>query len=129
MRRDNLARFCEGILSAMSDIHRGWGDLAPKERTIVFNRAVAVAKKITLRKPGDLDGLTLSTFNRYVCVVKRVVMFRVPLSIAKRATNQELQEARYRPREEMKGVKGTLEQKMVRAYERVKEEQVRRHTK
>ncbi len=50
------------------------------------------AKGKVLRKRDD--GLSRSTFDRYVAAVKRAVIFRVPLTVAERATTQALPAAR-----------------------------------
>jgi hypothetical protein len=70
------------------------------------------------------NGLGLGTFYGYVCKIKRAHIYGVPLSVAERATNQELQQAQQLLRGELKTARGTHERRMVRAYELVKQRQV-----
>ena len=53
------------------------------------------------------------------------MLYNVPLHIAERATNQELQKAQTYVRDVLKDTEGTHEEKMVVAYKWVKDEQIK----
>ncbi len=123
-----LERFYEGFGVACKDVHKGWRHLKPRERKIVFEKVQDVAKDLIVDKQdggGANDGLALGTFYGYVCKVKRAMIYHVPLSIAERATNQELQKAQVHVRDVLKDSDGTVEEKMIKAYQWVKSEQVK----
>ncbi len=123
-----LERFYEGFSVALKDVHKGWKHLKPRERKIVFEKVQDVAKELIMDKQdggGADDGLALGTFYGYVCKVKRALIYHVPLHIAERATNQELQKAQVYARDVLKDTEGTTEEKMVKAYQWVKAEQIK----
>lgn len=123
-----MERFYEGFGMALKDVHKGWKHLKPKERKIVFEKVQDVAKELIVDKQdggGADDGLALGTFYGYVCKVKRALIYTVPLAIAERATNQELQKAQVHVRDVLKDTEGTTEEKMVKAYQWVKAEQIK----
>ncbi len=74
---------------------------------------------------GADNGLALGTFYGYVCKVKRALIYNVPLSIAERATSQELQKAQQHAHTVLKDTDGTQEEKMSKAYQHIKMEQVK----
>lgn len=120
-----LERFCEGFAHALKDVCKGWRHLKPRERKIVFEKVQDVAKELIVDKKdggGSDDGLSLGTFYGYVCKVKRSLIYLVPLSIADRATNQELQKAKAHAEEVLGGFN---EDNMVKAYGWVKDEQAK----
>jgi hypothetical protein len=128
-----MERFYEGFGAALKDVHRTWRHLRPQERKIVFEKVQDVAKEIIVDKEdggGADDGLALSTFYQYVCKVKRALIYNVPLDIAERATNAELEEAFGYIREEMGETAdkpcNANSEKVVAGYRHVKAEQVRR---
>lgn len=123
-----LERFYEGFSVALKDVHKGWRHLKPREKKIVFEKVQDVAKELIVDKQdggGADDGLALGTFYGYVCKVKRGLIYHVPLHIAERATNQELQKAQVYARDVLKDTEGTTEEKMVKAYQWVKAEQIK----
>jgi len=123
-----LERFYEGFALALKDVHKGWKSLKPNERKIVFEKVQDCAKELIVDKSdggGATDGLALGTFYGYVCKVKRALIYHVPLHIAERATNQELQKAHQYVIDVLKDVDGSQEEKMVKGYEWVKAEQIK----
>ncbi len=123
-----LERFYEGFGLALKDVHKGWKHLKPRERKIVFEKVQDVAKELIVDKKdgGGADGgLALGTFYGYVCKVKRSLIYHVPLYIAERSTNQELQKAQVYVRDVLKDIEDTIEEKMVKAYQWVKAEQIK----
>lgn len=123
-----MDRFYEGFGLALKDVHKGWKHLKPRERKIVFEKVQDVAKELIVDKAdggGVQDGLALGTFYGYVCKVKRALIYNVPLHIAERATNQELQRAERYVLEVLKEQAGTIQEKMVKAYEWVKDQQIK----
>ena len=98
----NRRRFYAALQSAVSEaVARAgvaWENLTPDDRRTVFERAVKRTREWVLHKRyggGADDGLSLSTFGRYVADVKRALIFRVPLAVAERATTHELLAARH----------------------------------
>ncbi len=123
-----LERFYEGFGHALKDVHKGWKHLKPRERKIVFEKVQDVAKELIVDKEdggGADDGLALGTFYGYVCKVKRALLYNVPLHIAERATNQELQKAQTYVRDVLTDTDAPFEDKMVIAYKWVKDEQIK----
>lgn len=112
-----LERFYEGFVSGLKDVHADWRSLSPSEQKRVFKKVTDVAKELIVGKGEGNGGIALSTFNIYVRKVTRALIFNVPLAIAEKATNQQLQHAKYHVREVMKDAQGTDEEKMVRAYQ------------
>lgn len=124
-----LDRFYEGFALALKDVCSKWKTLKPEERKLVFERVQECACKLIVDKKergGEAeDGLARGTFDGYVCKVKRALIYHVPLHVAERATNQELQKAHRYVVEVLKEIDGTLEEKMVKGYEWVKAEQIK----
>lgn len=123
-----LDRFYEGFERALKDVCKGWRNLKPRERKIVFEKVQDVAKEIIVDEKdggGAKDGLSLGTFYGYVCKVKRALVYSVPLDIAERATNQELQKAQKYVEEVLPDSEGNKTEKMTQAYEWVKSEQIK----
>jgi hypothetical protein len=128
-----MERFLEGYSAALADVHRSWKRLKPQERQIVFEKVQDVAKDLIVDKQdggGADDGLALSTFYQYVCKIKRALIYHVPLAVAERATNAELNDAWDYAKNVLsdpadKPCNADTE-KMVLAYQWVKEEHIRR---
>ena len=123
-----LDRFYEGFAAALKDVHKGWNHLKPQERKIVFEKVQDIAKELIVDVNdggGAKDGLALGTFYGYVCKVKRALIYHVSIPIAEKATNQELQKADKYRLEVLRDISGTREEKMEKAYEWVKGEQVK----
>jgi hypothetical protein len=127
-----MNRFYEGFAAALKDVHRTWKDLNPQDRKIVFEKVQDVAKDLIVDKEdggGADDGLALSTFYQYVCKIKRALIYHVPLDIAERATNNELDKVWDYAKEVLddpaeKPCKADPEN-MVAGYRHVKAEQVK----
>jgi hypothetical protein len=123
-----MEQYYRGFLAALHDVHKGWRHLKPRERKVVFEKVQDTAKELIVCKEdggGADDGLALGTFHGYVCKIKRALIFNVPLEIAERATNQELQKAQVYVNDVLKESPQPLEDKMVLAYKWVKEEQIK----
>lgn len=126
--RRTLDLFCDGFQLALKDVHKNWRSLDQRERKIVFEKVQEVAKELIVDKRdggGVENGLSLGTFHGYVCKVKKSLIYSVPIFIAEKATTQELQKAQYYVKEALADEPGTLLEKMSKAYEWVKSEQVK----
>lgn len=125
-----LDRFYEGFEKALKDVHKGWKQLKPRERKVVFETVQKVAKQIIVsEKDGggasEEDGLSLGTFNGYVCKIKRALVYNVPLYVAEHATHQDLQRAQKYVTEVLSDTSGSQSNKMIKGYEWVKQEQIK----
>lgn len=125
-----LEKFLEGFSLALKDVHSDWKNLEPRMRKNVFDEVQLVAKEMIVDKSdgGNAeDGLSLGTFYGYVCKVKKALLYNVPLHVADKATQQELQRARDKVRVEFNAASSPKEREeiMVSAYDAVKADQLK----
>jgi len=126
-------RVQELVIQAMEQALRGlnnqWDDLTPDARELSFNKIVYVAKEELLHKDfggrAD-DGWNRSKFGEVMATCRRSIMYDVPVSVAMRATHEKLRAARRYVEINLKAAGGTYRDKMVCAFETLKEEEDKR---
>src|SRR6516162_3378058 len=122
----------ESVVQAMEQALRGlnnqWDDLKPHGRELLYNKIVYVAREELLHKEfggrAD-DGWDRSKFGSVMATCKRSIMYDVPVSIA-RATHEKLRKARQYVETNLKDAGGMYRDRMIYAFEVLKEEEDRK---
>jgi hypothetical protein len=122
-----LARFYDGVTGGLNEKQPSWKSQTPAEWQNCFNKVIKIARHLIVHKDaggGADDGIAKATFNSLVRRVKNALLFPISLDLAERAYQYELERAQVKVRNgDFDNVEGTYEDKMERAYAKVKEEE------